>query len=171
MRRLPTISGDARLHSHWLSNEWALIQNDQVIAQIRRIGRLSVSVVDLGTHGSLVLEPAGPGVVHAVDGHEEEVARITRRSWWGRRWDITGIGFNFELVSDPRPRRWHIMIANAPLGTLTGSLLSYNRVHLHSAMGIPIPAVLLAWQVIARPWEAANEPRGLVPVRLRTQEA
>jgi hypothetical protein len=30
-------------------------------------------------------------------------------------------------------------------------------------MTVPVPAVLLAWHVIARPWEAANEPRHLVP--------
>lgn len=162
------VTGDARLRSPWFSSEWELVQQDRTLARIRRLGRISVSLVDMGEHGSLLLEPAGPGIVHAVDDADHEVARITRRSWWGRRWDVTGVGFNYELVSDPRPRRWHLAVANAPLATLTGSLVSYNQVDLHSGMGIPIPAVLLAWQVIARPWEAANEPRGLVRVRTGT---
>jgi hypothetical protein len=161
--RIPTITGEAFLVSPLFSSRWRLVQDDRVIAELRRLGRIYVSTADLGPAGRLVLEPAGQGTVCAVDERDEEVARIVRTSWLGRRFEISGLGYRYELVSDPRPRRWHIEIAHAPVTEITGSLVSYNNVRVRSSLAIPVPAVLLAWHVVARPWEAAAEPRGLLP--------
>ena len=162
-RRIPIITGDATLDSPWFSNHWELRQGEHLVADIRRIARTYVSTADLGKLGRLVLEPTGRGTVHAIDEFGAEVGRITRRSWMGRHWEIAGNEFNYDLYSDHRPRRWHFSIANAPMAQVSGSMLSYNHVTVHSALAIPVPAVLLAWHVIARPWEAANEPRHLLP--------
>jgi hypothetical protein len=162
-RRTPTITGEATLTSPWFSNRWTLHHHDHVLAEVKRIARTYVSVVDMGEHGRLTLEPSGRGMVHALDQDDKEIGRITRQSWLGRRWELDGMGFTYELISDPRPRRWHLAVANAPVTYLAGSMFSYNHVRVHSPMTVPVPAVLLAWHVIARPWEAANEPRHLVP--------
>lgn len=161
---MPTVVGSAEMTSRWFSNRWALRQGDRELASVRRLGRIYVSAADLGEGGRLLIEPCGQGTVHAVDAADEEVARIERRSWLGRRWEISGFGFQYELLSDPRPRKWHIAVSNAPIADITGSLASYNHVAIECGLALPVPAVLLAWHVVARPWEAAAEPRGLVPV-------
>ena len=111
----------------------------------------------------------GQSTVSAVDEGQTEVARITRTSWWGRRWEISAQQFSYELISHPRPRRWAFAVGGAPVAELSGSLLSYNRVTVESNIGVPLIAVLLGWHVIARPWEAAAEPRGLVPAQRAPQ--
>ena len=37
---------------------------------------------------------------------------------------------------------------------LPGSAVNYNRVRFNAPISIPISAGLLAWHVVARPWEA-----------------
>ena len=73
--------------------------------------------------------------------------------------------YNYELISDRRPRAWTISLGGSPIADFRGSLVSYNHVRGNSLIAVPMSAVLLAWHVIARPWEAAAEPRGLVPVQ------
>ena len=168
MRREPNrqmIYGDLLMRSPWFSNRWRVIQQGQVLASVRRLGRIYVSVVDLPGGSRWVLQPSGNGVVQALDDTGTEFARITRRSWIGRRWEITSPHFGYELVSDPRPRRWHVAVGGAAAATMTGSLVSYNRVDLKASIGVPLAAALLGWHVVARPWEAAAEPRGLIRVR------
>ena len=163
------VYGDVELRSPWFSSRWKLVDpNDRVLADIRRSGRTYVSVADIADGTRLLLEPAGYGTVQALDvtrGREgaEEVGRIVRRSWMGRHWDIVGHRYNFGLVSD-HMHRWHLDVANAQVATLRGSPVSYNHVKVHCWLGVPTSAVLLAWHVVARPWEAAAEPRGMVAV-------
>ena len=159
------VSGDIELESPWLSSEWRMVQREQELAWIRRHGRLYVSDVQLADGTRWLLEPAGSGVVRAVESPGTEIARVERRSWIGRRWDLASQLFAYELISDPRPRRWFISVGGAPVAQISGSLVSYNTVAVTTSIGIPLVAVLLAWHVIARPWEAAAEPRGLVPSR------
>ncbi len=168
-RPLSMVYGDVELRSPWFSSRWTLVDaGGRQLAGIQRSGRTYVSVADVADGTRLLLEPAGMGTVHALDVTEgiegaEEVGRIVRRSWMGRRWDITGHRFNFDLVSD-HMHRWHLEVANAPIATLRGSPVSYNHVKVQCQLGIPTSAVLLAWHVVARPWEAAAEPRGMVAV-------
>lgn len=157
------IRGEAQLVSPWFSNQWSLFNHGIEIARLRRFPRLHVSAVQLRDGTEWTLEPDGYAVVKALEGEGNEVGRITRRSWWGRSWDITGTGFAYELISNPKPRRWEIGVGGSPLATIQGSLVSYNSVTVDAPLSLPTVAAVLAWHVIARPWEAAAAPRGLIP--------
>ena len=85
--------------------------------------------------------------------------------WWGRRWEISGSGFGCDLTSDPFPRRWTFRLGGAPIGRLAGTMWSYNRLVVEADVSIPVHAVILAWHVLARPWEQAAAPSSLVPDR------
>ena len=157
------VYGNLELRSPWFDNRWELRQGDQRLARLQRLGRLYVSRVELPDGCQWMLEPHGTGVVRAVDADGTEIGRVERLSWLGRRWNLVSQTFNYELDSHPRPRAWAITIGGATLAEIRGSLVSYNKVDVNAMIGVPMVAVLLAWQVIARPWEAAAEPRGLVP--------
>ncbi len=156
------VYGSAELISPFLSNRWRLISNDEELAELRRFGRLHVSRVTVPSGDEAVLTPHGPSVVVAVDNAGNELARITRLSWFGRRWEITSQRWAYELVSDPRPRRWQVTVGGTSVAQLTGSLVSYNRVNVAAPLGVPALALALGWHVIARPWEAAAAPTSLV---------
>ena len=98
------------------------------------------------------------------------IGRIDRRSWWGRRWDITGDGFACNLTSDPMPRRWTFRIGGEPIGNLAGTMWSYNRLSVHTDVTVPIHALILSWQVLARPWEAAAATRPALADRVTTHD-
>ncbi|MDH3425754.1 MAG: hypothetical protein OEM22_03695 [Acidimicrobiia bacterium] len=164
-----SIVGEAEASSQLMSNDWELRQGQDKLAVMRRFPRRHISVVKLGDGSSWELRPAGWGVVEAVDG-DEVFAAIHRRSWWGRRWAITSAGFAVDLVSRPTPRRWSFTIGDHAIGELSGSAVSYNRIHIQADVAVPLAAVLLAWQVIARPWEAAALPTQVVPSRRWTLE-
>ena len=158
------ILGHAQMTSPWLSSQWTLRSDAGELARVQRLGRIYASRVRLLDGREWLIEPCGAGEVHVLDEDLNEGARITRRSWLGRRWDITALSFMYELVSDPIPRRWEIGVGGAPIAELRGSPFSYNRIAINAQLNLPIEAVLLAWHVVARPWEAAAAPRGLVPV-------
>ncbi len=157
------IRGEAHLVSPWFSNNWTLVSHGEMVARLRRFPRLHVSMAQLADGTEWLLEPDGFAVVKAVDSDGTEVGRITRRSWWGRRWDITGPGFAYELVSHPMPRRWRVEIGGSVFAELRGSPISYNTVAIDAPLSLPTVAGVLAWHVIARPWEAAAAPKGLIP--------
>lgn len=158
------LTGSAELTSSFFSNRWMLTTaNDDVIARLDRLGKLHVSTVTLKDGSRWVAEPAGTSTVRLVDAPDHELATITRTSWWGRRWEIAGASFGCELVSDARPRRWRFEIGGSTIAELTGSLVSYNRIAVDAPLALPLPAVMLAWHVVARPWEAAAAPGGLIP--------
>lgn len=157
------IHGEAHLASAWFSNDWRLINQGIEIARLQRFPLVHVSMVRLADGTEWTLEPDGFSVVKAVDAAGTEVGRITRRSWWGRYWDVTGPSFSYELASHPMPRRWNINVGGSKFAEIRGSLISYNTVTIDAPLSIPTTAAVLAWHVIARPWEAAAAPRGLVP--------
>ena len=135
---------------------------DGEIATLRRLGRLHISRLYLPGGEEAVLVPEERSVVTALDDAGDELARITRTSWFGRRWEVSSKKWAYELVSDPRPRRWQITVGGTPVAQITGSLVSYNRVDIEAPLGVPVLVVALAWHVIARPWEAAAAPSTLV---------
>lgn len=164
------IRGEAQLTSPWFSNDWMLTNQGMQLAWLRRFPRLHISAVQLADGSEWTLEPDGFAVVKAVDADGTEVGRVTRRSWWGRRWDLTGPGFNYELISHPIPRRWNIEVGGSSFAEIKGSLVSYNTVAIDAPLSLPTVAAVLAWHVIARPWEAAAAPAGLIP-RSRAADA
>lgn len=154
--------GDHRFVSRFMSNDWELVGPDGVVARMRRVPSTHTSLVWLPDGRKLELEPAGWGTVLATG--DPEKAKIERQSWWGRRWEITGATFGYELTSDPLPRRWTLRIGGHPVGRLAGTAWSYNRLEVHTDVAVPVHAVILSWHVLARPWEAAAAPRVLKPM-------
>ena len=159
------IYGQAQLRSPWFSSNWRLLQDGKELARMRRMGRIYTTAIDLAGGARWVLDPHGTGVVRALDAEGNEFGRVVRRSWIGRRWELLSQGWNYDLISHPRPRAWAIAIGGAPAVEIRGSLVSYNRVDVNAMIGVPLVAVLLSWHVIARPWEAVAEPSGLRRVR------
>jgi hypothetical protein len=156
------VYGSAQLVSPLGSSRWRLISGDQEVAALRRLGRLHISRIQVPSGDEAVLAPHAQSVVQALSSEGEELARITRTSWLGRRWEITSKRWAYELKSDPRPRRWQVMVGGTSVAQISGSLVSYNRVEVDAPLGIPILVVALAWHVIARPWEAAAAPGTLI---------
>lgn len=156
-----TIYGAAELRSPLASSRWQLFGNDGELATLRRLGRLHISRIYLPSGEEAVLTPQERSVVTALDPQGAELARITRTSWFGRRWEVVSAHWAYELVSDPRPRRWHVTVGGTSVAQISGSLVSYNSVKINAPLGVPILVVALAWHVIARPWEAAAAPTTL----------
>ena len=159
------VYGNVQLRSPWFSNRWRVLHEGTEICQLRRLGRIYTSIVTLPDQRRWMLDPHGTGIVRAIDSEGTEFARVIRRSWIGRRWDLLSPHWNYGLVSHPRPRSWAIEIGGAPAAEIRGSLVSYNRVNVKAIIGVPLAVVLLGWHVIARPWEAVAEPSGLLPSR------
>ena len=162
--RPPVVSGSCRFESAPLSNHWRLVQGKEVLAELQRVPSRHISLLRLPDRTLIELRPHGWGTVIAYRG-DEEVGRVVRRSWWGRRWELAGPGFACALTSDPMPRRWSLRYGNEAVGSLAGTFLSYNRLDVHTHIAIPVASLALAWHVLARPWEAAAAPGALVPSR------
>jgi hypothetical protein len=156
------VYGTAQLVSPLFSSRWQLVEGDDTVAELQRSGRLHISRIKVPNGEEAVLTPHEQSVVVALDNDGNELARITRRSWLGRRWDIESKRWAYELISHPRPRRWHVAVGGTSVAQIEGSLVSYNRVNIEAPLGVPILVVALGWHVIARPWEAAAAPTTLV---------
>jgi hypothetical protein len=158
-RRESVVLGRAQFSSYPFSNVWSLSTRDDELARFRRVPSRHITrgIIE-GTN--IEMRPEGWGTVVIVD-EARELGRIERRSWWGRRWNISGSGFAAELISEPLPRRWTLRLGNQPIAYLAGSAISYNRIRVSADLLVPTWALALAWQVIARPWEAAAAPRVL----------
>ncbi|MEA2002088.1 MAG: hypothetical protein U9N84_09435 [Actinomycetota bacterium] len=156
------VYGTAELLSALMSNKWRLVSAGEDVAQLIRSGRLHISRIAVPNGEEAVLTPHEHSVVHALDPEGNELARITRTSWLGRNWEVTSKSWVYELVSDRRPRRWHVTVGSTPVAQISGSLVSYNRVKVEAPLGIPILVLALSWHVIARPWEAAAAPGTLL---------
>ena len=162
--RVPTVVGNCRFESTMMSNHWRLLQDRRVLAELQRVPSRHVSLLRYAGSEEIELRPAGWGTVVAMHG-STELGRVVRRSWWGRRWHLSGPGFACDLTSDPRPRRWSLRFGTEPVGHLAGAAFSYNRLRVHTDLAVPVVSLALAWHVLARPWEAAASPGALVPVR------
>lgn len=156
------VYGTADLASPFMSNRWQILVESEAVAELERSGRLHISRITVPSGDTAVLTPHGQGVVVALDEQGNELARITRRSWLGRRWEIESKKWAYDLVSHPRPRRWQVTVGGTPVAQISGSVLSYNNVGVEAPLGIPILVLALSWHVIARPWEAAAAPATLV---------
>lgn len=148
------VVGEAELVSGLFSNEWQLIQNGEVLAKAIRRPRNGITRVTLKDGTRWSLQPDGWGIVRAVE-DDQPFARATRDSFWGNRWEVSGLGFSYMLRHDGRtPRRWQLTVGQEPAAWLRGSAVNYNRVRIDAPISVPMAAALLSWHVIARPWEA-----------------
>lgn len=160
----PVVVGDCNFDSRLFSNRWSLSKAGETVAELWRDPTRHTSQGTFGDGTEFTLRPEGWGTV-VLEVNGDQLGRIDRRSWWGRRWEISGSGFGCELTSDRLPRRWTFRIGGEPIGRLSGTLLSYNRLAVHTDASMPVHALVLAWHILARPWEQAAAPRGLVPDR------
>ncbi|MDJ0925988.1 MAG: hypothetical protein QNJ77_15660 [Acidimicrobiia bacterium] len=156
------VYGTAELVSPFMSSRWRLLRGDELLAELSRSGRLHISRIKVANGEEAVLTPHEQSVVVALDSTGTELARITRRSWFGRKWEIESKKWAYDLESDPRPRRWQVTVGGTSVAQISGSIVSYNKVEVDAPLGIPILVVALGWHVIARPWEAAAAPTTLV---------
>ena len=156
------VSGECTFTSYPFSNRWELWCRDERLAVMARRPGQHVSEVELADGRTVTLMPEGWGTVVAVEG-DKEWGRIIRRSWWGRRWDLESPTFGYTITSDLMPRRWTIRVGNEPVGYLAGGLLSYNRLQVGADVALQVLPLVMAWHVLARPWEAAAAPGSLVP--------
>ena len=156
------VYGDTQMLSPFMSNRWRLVSNGEEVAQLRRFGRLHISRIYVPTGEEAVITPHEHSAVVALDTEGVELARITRTSWLGRHWEVTSKRWAYELVSDPRPRRWQVKVGGTSVAQMSGSLVSYNRVRVDAPLGIPMLVLALGWHVVARPWEAAAAPSTLI---------
>ena len=165
VHRIPQAYGLCHFESSLFSNIWRLFDQNGDLAGLRRIPSRHMSMLVLPDRSSFEMRPHGWGTVVMESDQGDEVARIERRSWWGRTWEISGTGFACDLVSDPLPRRWSLRFGTEPVASLRGTAWSYNRLTVDSHVAIPVTSLALAWHVLARPWEAAAAPGALVPSR------
>jgi len=156
------VSGECRFSSLPFSNRWNLACGGETVAELRRIPRHHISEVALSDGSQILLIPDGWGTVGARDETGKEVGRIVRRSWWGRSWDLESATFGLTLTSDPLPRRWRLRVGDHEIGRLAGGVFSYNRLAVQTDVAVQVIPLVLAWHVLARPWEAAAAPSALV---------
>jgi hypothetical protein len=156
------VSNECLFTSAPFSHQWTLRCRGEQLAAMRRIPRQHISEIVLDDGIGIRLQPEGWGTVVALEG-DKEWGRIVRRSWWGRRWDLISPTFGYTLTSDLMPRRWTIRVGNEPVGRLQGGLLSYNRLEVQADVAVQVLPLVMAWHVLARPWEAASAPGALVP--------
>jgi hypothetical protein len=157
IRPVRIVTGTILLRSQLGSNQWRLEHNGAQLARLRRFPRNRMSIVELADTTVWALEPRGWGNVEALE-DGAPIAAITKTSWTGRSWELSARQFSYNLVSRPAPRRWYFALGNEPVAELAGSIVSYNRLRIEAPIGIPVVAVVLAWQVVARPWEQAAFP-------------
>lgn len=162
LERLPAVIGDIDLSSRLMSNRWQLSAGGAVVAELLRVPTRHTSLVELASGERYDLVPEAWGTVVARSGNDE-VGRAERTSWLGRSWSLTGPAFSVALTSDPLPRRWSLRLGSEPVARISGGVVTYNRLRIHSDVTLPIVAIALAWHVLARPWEAAAAPRVMVP--------
>ncbi len=160
--RAPAVLGHCRFESRIFSNRWRLLQGEMVLAELTRFPTRHISVMSLPDGSEQELRPDGWGTVVARQ-NGTELGRITRASWWGRTWEVATPGFACALTCDPRPRHWSLRFGSEPFASLNGTLFSYNRLQVDTAVAVPISALALVWHVLARSWELAAAPGQLIP--------
>ena len=148
-------SGMITIASPWFSRVWRFSDRDGVVAQATRNVAQRTSRVSLAGGRNWLLVPDGWGRIQLVEG-ESILATAERDDVLGRRWDLHSSRFAYRLESTSMiRRRWTIGPIGSPFAELRGGMLSFNSMTLDSGLPIPLEAVMLAWQAIVRPWEAA----------------
>ncbi len=150
------IHGEALMRSAILSRTWELWQGDRLVASVQRLPRHRMSRAQLADGRTWIIAPDGWGVVR-VEEDDTVLATARRQGVLGRRWELTGRTFGFELAASSMLRRhWTIGQGGAATTRLDGGILSFNTIAIHADLPVPTEALLAAWQVMVRAWEAAS---------------
>lgn len=151
----PQPIGLVTIESPWFSRVWHFTANSGKVADATRSVHNRTSRIALTDGRTWQVVPDGWGRIRILEG-DHIVATAERNDMLGRTWDLQSDRFVYQLKSESMlRRRWSIGPIGSPFATLTGGMLSFNKMTLDSGLPIPFEAVILSWQAIVRPWEAA----------------
>jgi hypothetical protein len=147
--------GSMTISSPWFSRIWRFTGKDGPVAHATRNVAHRTSRIALTTGEEWILMPDGWGRIRLLEG-DRVLATGERQDFLGRHWELHSDRFSYQLESESMVKRhWTIGPVGSPFATLRGGFLSFNTMTLESGLPIPLEAVVLAWQAIVRPWEAA----------------
>jgi len=148
-------TGLITIESPWLSRVWQFSDGSGSVAHATRNVAQRTSLITLDSGRQWMTVPDGWGRIRLLEG-DHIVATAERSDMLGRVWELHSDRFAYQLESESMIRRhWTIGPIGSPFATLRGGLLSFNRMTLGAGLPIPLEAVVLSWQAIVRPWEAA----------------
>ena len=153
--RIVPFSGNGVMRSTFFSRNWELRKEGGLIAVGHRHVWRRTSEIELNDGRRWSISPVGWGVVELTE-RDEVLARGERLTWLGRKWELTGESFGYELRAQSMAlRRWLIELGGAPIARLDGGVASFNRLRIEANLPVPLEAVMLSWHIIVRAWEAA----------------
>ena len=154
--------GTVTIASPWFSRIWQFRTGAGTIAQARRNVAQRTSTIELPDGREWLVIPDGWGRFKLTE-DRTILGSAERQDLLGRHWQLQGERFSYQLESESMiRRRWTLGPIGSPFAELRGGWISFNRMVLSSGLPIPTEAVVLAWQAIVRPWEAAAA--GIGPV-------
>ena len=148
-------SGMVTIASPWFSRIWQFSDNRCPFARATRNVAHRTSHITLDDGRTRLITPDGWGTIRLLEG-DSILATAERSDFLGQTWELRSDRFTYELKSESTIRRhWTIGPIGSPFADLRGGILSFNSMTLDSGLPIPFDAVVLTWQAITRPWEAA----------------
>lgn len=121
--------------------------------------------VDLPDGRIWMIVPDGADGLRIREG-EELVLSAVRLDPWGRKWELSGTRFSYELTNRSGFKgRWTM----GPPGAETAELRMWTtrRMHLHSQLPVPLEVLVLAWYVIIRMAFAFSSVGSIISTRSR----
>jgi hypothetical protein len=153
--RIVPFSGSGEMRSTFFSRNWELRRDGGLVATARRHVWRRTSEIELNDGRHWLISPQDWGVVELTE-RDEVLARGDRLNWLGRKWELTGESFGYELRAQSMAlRKWFIELGGAPVARLDGGVASFNRLRIEANLPVPLEAVMLSWHIIVRAWEAA----------------
>ena len=147
--------GTITIASPWFSRIWRFRDTSGTIAQATRSVARRMSRIELPDGRVWMVIPDGWGRFTLMEG-TQVLGRAERQDILGRHWQVQGDRFSYQLESESMVRRrWTLGPIGSPFAEVRGGRLSFNKMVVESGLPIPTEAVVLAWQAVVRPWEAA----------------
>lgn len=154
------VSGPIQARSPLFSRVWSFIDPSGPLGRATRsvTGRTSEIVLTDGTRW--LIKPSGWGHLVLTE-RDRQIGEASREGVSGRRWQVSGQSFSYELgVDSMLRRRWQLGPTGSPIATLHGGIVSFNTMRIETGLPVPLEAIVLAWHPIVRAWEAASAAQG-----------
>ena len=104
--------------------------------------------IDLPDGRTWLIMPDGTDTLRLREG-ENLLLSAERLDPWGRRWELSGNRFCFQLTNRSALKgRWALGPPGAEIAELR--MWTTRTMHLHSQMAVPLEVLVLAWYVIIR---------------------
>jgi hypothetical protein len=153
--RIVSFSGSGEMRSTFFSRNWELRRDEGLLAVGHRHVWRRTSEIELNDGRHWLISPTGWGEIELTE-RDEVLARGERLNWIGRKWELTGESFGYELRANSMAlRKWSIELGGGPVAQLNGGVASFNRLRIEANLPVPLEAVMLSWHIIVRAWEAA----------------